>query len=92
MKSLKGEEANTEVRRTNRNSFTVTCCPRLKVPRIDFIYGAADWMDRGAADALREPCARAGIQTSVQVVHGAGHQLCIEHPDNTAEALLQALA
>mmetsp|Transcript_93499 Transcript_93499/g.250512 ORF Transcript_93499/g.250512 Transcript_93499/m.250512 type:complete len:366 (+) Transcript_93499:26-1123(+) len=61
----------------------------LKVPSVDFIYGQTDWMDHRHAEKVAQ--AGLGPRMSVKLVQNAGHQLFVDNPGGTAEAIEEAV-
>lgn len=67
--------------------------PKLKVPRVEFIYGEVDWMDARHGNAVAEACrSDSASATWVQLVPRAGHYPHLENVEGFSAALQAALA
>eukprot|EP00929_Paragymnodinium_shiwhaense_P083495 TRINITY_DN44538_c0_g1_i1.p1 TRINITY_DN44538_c0_g1~~TRINITY_DN44538_c0_g1_i1.p1 ORF type:complete len:429 (-),score=70.96 TRINITY_DN44538_c0_g1_i1:85-1371(-) len=73
--------------------------PKLRVSRLELIYGEVDWMDVRHGNQMAETCRSAseaaasprGPAIGVQLVSGAGHYAHLENVVDFAAALAQAL-
>mmetsp|Transcript_3563 Transcript_3563/g.7400 ORF Transcript_3563/g.7400 Transcript_3563/m.7400 type:complete len:108 (+) Transcript_3563:170-493(+) len=62
----------------------------LKVHSVDFIYGETDWMDHRHAEKVAQ--IGSGPRMSVKLVQDAGHQLFVDNPTGTGEAIEEVVA
>eukprot|EP00039_Didymoeca_costata_P033029 m.40371 g.40371 ORF g.40371 m.40371 type:complete len:388 (-) comp9657_c0_seq1:31-1194(-) len=67
--------------------------PNLKLNRIDFIYGAKDWMDPQNAKVLQKKMQDSGNSTEVHVgiVKDAGHNVMVDRPFAFVDAIIASL-
>lgn len=69
--------------------------PKLRVRRVEMVYGELDWMDVRHGNRAAEAClASAGVAPAiwVQLVAAAGHYVHLENVDGFADALHKALS
>ena len=75
--------------------------PKLRIPKVDFIYGESDWMSprhglalrdrRAAAAQAAKPYDSVGPQITVRILENAGHNALIDTPIAFVKAFVAAV-